>query len=188
MSQVHTWIETRERAVGLFHDAPSAPLEQRVIDVFREHPALVVEAVAHVGARFEAGKIRAPWVILAKHVEQAVTPLENVSASDERDRTKAIGRCEQWMRAVGKHFDSEGEIVEELFGDLGRLRHWRKDERLHERMLKLWREVRSEGERIEDEADERAQRWMASRLPRAKEPEPVLPSGELDDDDDDIPF
>jgi hypothetical protein len=159
----YAWVETRLRAVEAFSDAPSAVQEQRVIDVFREHPALVVEAIEHVGRRFESGQVRNPWAILAKHVEEAVRPLEDVTATDERDREKRIQRASQWLRAAGKHFDSEAEVVDELFGERGLLREWRSDETLEARMVKLWRELRPEGELIESQALERAERWKAPR-------------------------
>lgn len=170
------WRQIRESAIRRFHDAPDGALEQRILDVFREHPALVVEAVAHISARYEAGKIRSPWVILAQHVEQAVTPLENVRASDTRDRGKAIQRAEQWMHAAGKHFDVWAEVEDELLGERGMLHAWANDEPLRQRTERLWEEVRPEGERIEREAEERALRWAASRLPVTVPP------------DDDIPF
>jgi hypothetical protein len=175
----YAWPELRQHAVRRFHDAPSAAIEQRVIDVFREHPVMVVEAVAHIGARFEAGKIRAPWVVLAQHVEQAVRPLEDVHATDARDRTKQVERASQWMRAAGKHFDSEDELLDALFGDNGQLRQWASDERLRERMRKLWNEVRPEGVLIDEQAEERARAWWAMREKLVASREPS---------DDDIPW
>jgi hypothetical protein len=157
------WVETRLRAMELFRDSPSAAIEQRVLDVFREHPAMVVEAIEHVGRRFISGQVRSPWVILAKHVEEAVRPLEDYTAIDERDRGRRLERAQQWIRAAGKHFDSEAEVLDELFGERGLLREWRADEGLKARMASVWREHRIEGEKIEREEMERAERWKASR-------------------------
>jgi hypothetical protein len=158
----YLWTDVRLRAIELFHNGPSAAFEQRVLDVFREHPALVVEAIEHVGRRFASGQVRSPWVILAKHVEEAMRPLEDVHVSDQRDQVKAISRAEQWMRAAGKHFDREDEILDALFGDFGRLKTWRDDEPLRQQMVKLWHEVRPEGELIEAQAIERAEHWKAT--------------------------
>jgi hypothetical protein len=155
------WTETRLRAIELFRDVPSAELEQRVLDVFLEHPHLVIEAVESIGRRFEQGKVNRPWPVLAKHVSEAMKPLEGV-ASDERDRDKAIRRAEQWVKVAGKHFDSGDEVEVELFGDLGILATWRDDEALHERMAQLWAEVRPEGLLIEEQAEERARAYIAA--------------------------
>jgi len=196
MSEVYLWTEIRLRAVELFRDAPSATQEQRVLDVFREHPALVVEAVEHVGRRFQTGQVRNPWAVLAKHVEQAMRPLDDVSATDERDRERAVSRAEQWLRAAGQHFDREEEILEELFGELGRLRTWRDDEPLKVRMLALFGEVRARGDTIVQEASERAEHWRSTtglryRLERdpefrrsylAEHPEAVSDEPRLDGD------
>lgn len=158
----YLWTETRLRAIELFRDGPSAVIEQRVLDVFRDHPSLVAEGIEHIGRRFEAGKIRNPWVILAKHVEEAVRPLEDVHATDERDRVKAVARAEQWIRATGQHFDREEEVLEELFGEFGRLKTWREDEPLKVRMLALWGEVRPKGELIAKQELERAVQWRST--------------------------
>lgn len=167
----YQWVETRMRAIELFSDAPSAVQEQRVLDVFREHPALVVEGVEHVGRRFADGQVRNPWAVLAKHVEEAVRPLEDFTATDERDRDKAIRRAEQWMRAAGKHFDRWEEVEDELFGELGRIPQYASDE-VCERMARLWNEVNGEGELIAEQAEERARRWREG--PKTRDPEPVL--------------
>lgn len=167
----YEWIETRLRAMELFTDSPSAAQEQRVLDVFLEHPALVVEAVEHVGRRFAAGQVRNPWAILAKHVEEAVRPLDNPTVSDERDRDKAVRRAEQWMRAAGKHYPSWAEVEDALFGDTGygdggaSLRPYDSPQ-LRERMAKLYRQVEPEGALIEEQAEMRARAYMAG--PSAK--------------------
>jgi len=170
----YPWTEIRLRAIELFHSGPSAALEQRVLDVFRDHPALVVEAVEHVGRRFESGQVRSPWVILAKHVEEAMRPLEDVTATDERDRDKAISRAEQWVRSAGQHFDRDEEILEELFGEFGRLKTWREDDPLKVRMVALWGEVRPRGEAIDEQAEERAKARIALQAKPDDDPEPVL--------------
>lgn len=158
------WVSTRMRAIELYRDAPSALQEQRILDVFREHPNLVVEAVEHIGRRFANGQVRNPWAILAKHVAEAMRPLEDFTATDERDRDKAIRRAEQWMRAAGKHFDRVEEVLDELFGDTAALNVRMFDSpELRERMARLWREVRGEGALIAEEAEARALAWQEAR-------------------------
>lgn len=157
----YVWTDLRGHAVELFHDTPSASLEQRVLDVFREHPALVSEAIEHVGRRFATGQVRSPWAVLAKHVEEALRPLGAVTVTDTKDREKAIRRAEQWMRAAGLHYDREGGVLEELFGTLGRLRGFDSPE-LRERMLELGRQERPRGEQVDREELERADAWNAT--------------------------
>jgi hypothetical protein len=161
MSETFVWTETRLRAIELFRDAPSAELEQRILDVFLEHPHLVIEAVEKIGRRYANGQVRMPWAVLAKAVSEMTSTLEG-AATDERDRDKAIRRAEQWVRAAGKHFDSHAEIEDELFGDRGILSAWRDDDTLRGRMAKLWREVRPEGHLIAEQAEMRARSYVAA--------------------------
>src|SRR3954454_21727117 len=100
MTATYTWSEHRERLVEATGDAPSTELEQRILDVFERHPALVVAGVEHIAGRYERGLVRAPWVVLAKHVEEAAaaSARASVPVRDERDRARARSRAAQWMR------------------------------------------------------------------------------------------
>ena len=171
MSESYAWTESRLRAIELFSDAPSAALEQRVLDVFLEHPSLVVEAIEHVGRRFERGQVRSPWAVLAKHVEEAVRPLDSPVVSDERDREKAIRRAEAWIRAAGKHFDQVEEILLELFDSRGLLAGFDSPE-LRERVAGVYREARPEGLLIDEQAEMRARayRGLSGEVPGANGP------------------
>lgn len=189
MSESYVWTETRLRGIELYGDTPRAHLEQRILDVFLEHPAMVVEAVEHIGRQFAAGQVRMPWAVLATHVERAVQPLDNPTVSDERDRDKAVSRAEQWMRAAGRHYPSWEEVEDALFGDTGygdggaSLRPYDSPQ-LRERMAKLYRQVAPEGQLIEEQAEMRARAYMAG--PSAKpeqgmEDEPGLEEFEVVD-------
>jgi hypothetical protein len=173
----YAWADLRARAVERFHDTPRAETEQRILDVFRDHPAFVAEAIEHVAARFAAGQIRSPWPVLAVHVEGATRPLENVTASDTADRQRRTEKAEQWLRAAGKHFDSEDEVLDELFDASGGDRHgpllkpWRDEEMFRKRMVVLWRELRPEGVLIEQQAEERGRRWRHGPVAASGAPE-----------------
>lgn len=165
MSNTYTWSEHRERLIEATGDAPSAELEQRILDVFERHPSLVVAGVEHIADRYQRGLVRAPWVVLAKHVEEAATASARASAPvrDERDRDRARSRAAQWMRTVGLLFDTESELRDELFGERGMLRDFAGDSELAEGLVDLWRDLRPVAERIEYEAAERGRQDVAAR-------------------------
>ena len=113
--ETYDWLELRERATSAFGAGVSADLEERVLDVFRRHPAIVSTSVEHVAQRFRQGLIRSPWVIFAKHVEEATRAVENVVVSDGSEKARAVKRAEQWMRTAGVYFDRVEEVDDELF-------------------------------------------------------------------------
>src|SRR5262245_8055253 len=78
-------------------------------------PERVIEAVERIGARFRQGRIRSPWVILAKEVESfAETDEVRVPGTDVRDRR--IDGARRWMYVAGFHFPTWDEVETELFG------------------------------------------------------------------------
>lgn len=170
MNITHTWDEHRDRLVEATGDVPSSDLERRILDVFERHPSLVIAGVEHVAGRYERGLVRAPWVVLAMHVEEAAaaSARASVPVQDERDRERARSRAAQWMRVVGLHFDSEAELRDELFGERGMLREFADDSELAEALLDLWRELRPAGEQIEREAVERGRLSVAARVAAAR--------------------
>ena len=168
MTTTYVWSELRDRAVqGFGGELPGAAPENAVIEVFERHPALVLATIEAVSEAKAQGRVRSGWAILRSRLEADETKAETF-ATDASDRRKRIARAEQWIHAAGKHFDRASEILEELFDGLGGdrseplLKPWRSDEGLRERMVTLWREVRSEGELIEQQAIERAERWKAT--------------------------
>lgn len=66
------------------------------------------------------------------------------------------------MRAAGKHYDRWPEVEEELFGERGLLSAY-DSPKLREKMRALWDEARPEGELIEKQAEERAEKWKQQR-------------------------
>lgn len=177
MSTEYVWRELRDHAIELFGDTPGPTVEERILVVFRTHPQIVAVGIDHVAQRRKQGTVTSPWGLLASHLEKATAPLDDVTATDERDRDKAIRRAEQWMRAAGKHYDSEAEIIDELFGETAALSIRLFDSpELRERMLRLWREVRPEGVKIAEQAEMRARAYAAARVAAPAvddDPEPV---------------
>lgn len=159
----HTWADTRARATELFNgETPRAQLEQDIVNVFSNQPALVIAAVEQVGARYANGSVRSGWAVLRAHIVSAAAPTSSVTATDTSEREKRIAQAEQWLRACGPHYDRESEAEDELFGDRGLLKPWADDEALKARMLSAWREQRPRGEQIEREQAEADERWAAS--------------------------
>lgn len=159
----YSWAEEFSRATALFAgETPGPIVEQAILDIFEQHPQLVVKAIDQVGASFAAGKIRSGWAVLRTHVETHATPARNATASDSSARTKKISQAEQWLRTCGIHFDRESEVQDEIFFSRGLLHAWADDIALRGRMLTLWRELRPRGEQLEQEANERAAAWIAS--------------------------
>lgn len=189
MTTEYTWRELRDHAIDVFAgDTPGAALEERILVVFRTHPQIVAVGIDQVAERYRQGKVTSPWAVLATHVEKATAPLDDVTVTDERDRDKAIRRADQWMRAAGKHFDRVEEVLDELFGETAALSVRMFDSpELRERMARLWREVRGEGELITGQAEARARAWQTARRLAAEatprrdddpEPAPVDPDPE----------
>lgn len=165
MPTEYVWGTMRDDVVERCGDFPSGPLEQRILTVFEQHPALVAEGVEHVLRGYERGSVRSVWPVIAKHVEQAVETRRRSSTpvTDSRERDQAVERAKRWLHSTGVHFDREGEIVDELLGPLGSLRAWSGDERLVEQMLDVWRDLRPLGAEVERQAEARDKAWLASR-------------------------
>lgn len=144
MATSYSWAQTRERAAEGFGGSwPDAQLESEIIEHFRERPAFVVDAIADVTNAYQAGRIRSPWPFLRKRLAEAPT---DVVVEDAGERERAIKRAQQWIRAAGLYCDREGEVLDELFGELGSLRAWSGDQRLRDELLALWQAVRPEGQ------------------------------------------
>ena len=161
MSEYH-WATIRADAIEAFDgETPGAEAESTIIEIFTNHPALVVAEIPRVAADKRDGRIRSGWAILKKRLTEAANPQANVVARDTRDRDKAIANADQWMRAAGMHYDRWDEVHDELFGDRGMLQPWKANERVVDRMRKAWNTVRPTGEAIELEAETRAAKWVA---------------------------
>lgn len=185
----YVWSELRDPFTAHVGESPSAAIEQRIIDVFSKHPVVVTQGIEHVRERYDRGLVRSPWPVLAKHVEEerdAAERATSVRATDTSDRRKLVERADCWIRSTGHYFDSEGELLDELFGDVGMLRQYAKDDELRERLLMLWRQRRVEVEIAEREYAQRVER---EREERRRQPlPPALLAYQRRDSDGGNPF
>lgn len=155
----YDWTEIRDQAIELFdHDQPGARLEEAILTHFQDHPARVVDLIQAIGRRVQAGGVRSGWAILRTELDRK--PTGALVANDQTERHKAVHLSEQWLRNTGGYLDREDEIIDELFGDRGRLRHWPD---LQPRILELWRELRPRFVQADLEAVERGRRYQAQR-------------------------
>lgn len=115
----HLWSDVRHQAIQAFHgETPGAELEQRVIDVFRRRPQLVIDSIAYVADQRKLGRVKKScWGVLAAHIEHAETASDDVVATDESERAAAIAKAEHWIDRAGLHLPTEHELLDELFGD-----------------------------------------------------------------------
>jgi hypothetical protein len=166
MSETFVWGELRAQACDRFGGTPGAQLEQRILDVFIEHPALVAAAVDSVARGYDAGRVRSPWPMLATQVEreaQRAVHAHDVVASGSADHEAKLVKAERFIRQVGYICESEDELRAELAE-----RKWPVDDNL----VELWRSVRPIGEQLERDAIERAEHWKRTRAALRGTPDP----------------
>lgn len=90
-----------------------------------------------------------------------LTGLRSGAGPEQRydsERGRLIHLAERWIENVGLLYDREDDVVDELFGDRGLLRHYAGDAQLQTRLTALWRQHRPRGEQTEREQVERAER------------------------------
>lgn len=153
----YDWAAERAKAIAAFSDQPHAQTEQDVLEVFQHSPVLVIEQIESVGKEVQRGSVRSGWAVLRARllsVERA-----NVIVSDAPSRDKRLANAERWMRSAGLHIESEDELVDELFGERGKLRAWSE---LKPQMLALWAEQRVIGVQIDQAVDVRVQERRAA--------------------------
>lgn len=195
----YVWADMRDPFIERVGSAPSAAIEQRIIDVFEKQPKLVELAIAHVGLRFEQGLIRSPWPVLAQHVEEtreAQGKAREVRASDASGRVKAREQGQRWIRSTGVHFDREHEVEDELFGMTdadtngellkdsdGRVRRfggllpgYADDAELRDELLALWAAERPRGAKSERESIERQAKLGGAYRAQLALSKPMLPA------------
>ena len=146
------------RATG--GDPPGAHLEDDIIAAFAQHPDAVVKSMEKIVLGYKAGRIRSPWGALKHEVAKAADAANNPTVDRAHTRANAIQRAEQWMRTAGLHHDRESELIDELYGERGRLRDHPETQ---ERMLALWNELRPLGEEADQDAIDRGLRYQQQR-------------------------
>jgi hypothetical protein len=154
----YVWGDLREKATAAFRETPGGQLEQRIIDVFLQHPQAVAALIETIKTKFDAGKVQSGWALL-DYEAQRLTTLGNERATDSTDRNKAKRNVDQRIRAEFIHYDRPTEVHDELFGDRGSLRAWPE---MADDIQQRWAEARPIGEQLEAEELERAARYKQS--------------------------
>ena len=110
------------RAIDAFDgELPNSFTEQTIIEAYELHPEAVAKAISQVAADFTKGTIRTGWGVTKNRAERILSPPSNPTAKTGLDKERAVQRAEQWMKTTGAHYDRQTEVLEELFGDQGRL-------------------------------------------------------------------
>lgn len=159
-------LDTAERFGGTF---PQPTTADTIAAVYAKAPTAVTRQIDQVAESYAAGTINSPWGILKSRVQRIQTDQPKHQAAN--DQTKAIERAEQWLRNAGLMYDRESEILDELFGDRGSLRH-HDTPTVRQRILELWRELAPVGAQLEQDATDRGLRHQAERAanPPARKP------------------
>jgi hypothetical protein len=165
VSEIH-WQALRALAIERFAgQTPRAEDEAAIIEHFLATPQRVERSISEIASALESGQVTWAWSALRARLERSARPLREVSVETGASREQAAMRAERWIRAAGKHFESDEEVVDELFGPHGMLREWRDDQALQTRMLDVWQAARPQAEAIEKQVLEHAARWRAQRRP-----------------------
>lgn len=151
----YVWSDLCERAIRLFGDAPMGEMEYAIIEHWKRAPAKVEKQIEQIGEGVAAGRIRKPWAVLRKALDDG--PSDVAPVTDSARREKAIERAKVWTRNAGGILPSEGELLDELFGAGGMLHAYAADESLRAEMLDHWREAFAANEQVEAEQVERLQ-------------------------------
>jgi hypothetical protein len=83
--------------------------------------------------------------------------------SAKRETNHISARAETWLRNAGKHFPTWEEVADDLFGSTGMLHELRDDGDTVDRIRSVWENLRDEGQQIEWEEAERAERWKGAQ-------------------------
>jgi hypothetical protein len=157
------WADVRERALRLFRgEQLHAETEEAIVAVFEQHPQRVVETIEDVAKRVEDGRARSGWAVTLAELRRVESSGAR-TASGKVERGQRVAQAEEWVRHAGLHFDREDEVVDELFGERGRLKTWTDEEALRAQLLRLWREQRPSGERVDANAKRRLGEYGALR-------------------------
>ena len=135
-----TWGDVLRWLVELFADErPFNAVERVVRDEWHARPAQVEAEAQRIAALKEEGAVRSAWAVLRTQLESNSTQPAAV-ADPAAEQAAAVRRAETWLAAAGHYVPTEAEIMDELFGDRGRLRLWDTRE-LRAQMVETWREL-----------------------------------------------
>ncbi len=159
----HRWSDVYDYACKAFGQTPRPEDEAAILEAFKKNPRWVMNQIDEVANALSDGSIRWAWSTFAGRADRMPGPSHEVVVSSTHTKEKLILNAEKWMRNAGMHFDNQDEIEDELFGSQGRLRDYHADAVLRQRMVTLWRELRPTGERIEQDALDRAEAWKKAQ-------------------------
>jgi len=146
-SQEYDWGDLRSEAADHFGEYPGPALEERILAVFKDHPKLVADAITNVETRYDEGKIRSPWIIVTKRLEDELKragEARRIRAVEKVDKNAAIGQAERDIRRVWYTHIYPDHVLDELFGKDGPLAQWADDEQLQAEMLEVWQQRREQ--------------------------------------------
>jgi len=171
------WATTRDHAIKAFNEIPHANTEHEIVQHFTERPELVQRLINQIADTKDTTNIRSCWAVLRKRLHDP-GPTENPTVTSSSNREARVRSAEAWIRNAGSHYDQENEALSELGFTItinvkgndvehgnpsGKLYAWRHDTALRDRMAELWRQHRPAGERTEQDATDRADRWKQHR-------------------------
>lgn len=139
MTAPATWEQARRAIVSGFGDElPIDSTEAAVLAAWRQQPDVVEAAAQRIAGLKTEGSVRSGWAVLRAELDNLPARAPETTADAQTRRDAAVDRADAWLRTVGAHVPSEGELLDELFGPRGLLRAWDCAE-LRERMLDRWR-------------------------------------------------
>jgi len=168
-----SWADTRAALCESFGgELPEHATEATIVEVFERFPLGVLRLAEEIATAKSAGKIRSGWAVLRSRLP-AAEPIANPVVSIATRRAERIRVIEQYIANAGHTIDRESELLDDLYGERGRLREYRDDDTLRERLLELWRKTQPARHQLEREANEREANYrrldpLRRRAPRAE--------------------
>lgn len=181
-NEIH-WADIYDKAVTSFGGStPGQQLEADILTHFREHPAATQAAITKIADRFTAGKIHSPWPLVLRELDRDDNR-DGITARDDHERQTAIRLTEIYITNAGLYLPTEAEVIDDTFGDHGRLKQWADDPDLQERIVQHWRDQQPRAEAAIADSLERAAKFNAGRAQRlaAKQTPPQLAKPPTDD-------
>lgn len=143
----------RDRAVELWGFPSGTSDEAELLEAFMKHPQAVARALEHVIGRMSSSNPpRYPWRVWLLEC-RSVSGVDAVAPA--QDRARDIGRALAWIARAGCYLPTEGELLDELLGERGRLRYLEGDPVVRAQLLEAWEAARPAAIELEREAEER---------------------------------
>jgi hypothetical protein len=146
------WTATRTDTIDRFNGQTPRPEDETlIIDVFEQHPQLVLRAIDETASALAENKITWAWSVLRSRLERGSQALREATVNTGSEKQRRITRAKQWIDNAGIHYDRWSHVHAELFGDSprGRLLDYRDDDHLQGELHAYWNEQRPRGEQAE---------------------------------------